>query len=275
MVKCKNCGVEVSDSFDLCPNCGSDLTNSSNDAINNASNNNTCPNCGNDVSNDVKFCPDCGTPIESQVNANKCSKCGSELPENVLFCPTCGNKVDNIHNVSEKHCPNCGAVVDDDAIFCDECGASIKSGKITQSPQVSTNTNDTPIGTLNIGRILIPTVFALIVAVILSLIGLLLRFSWFSFVLAILISVGFFAATIDNELNASISGLIVGVVLGGLESTLVKAVFGSFGSAFYKALFGYSFIFFIILGLIVGFASNKFLKNTIRGFLDNCGISGL
>ena len=123
--------------------------------------------------------------------------------------------------------------------------------------------------------ILMPSLFALIFSVIFSLIGLSLRLSWFSFILAIILSVGFFAGTIKNEFSALISGLVVGLVLGSLEFTLVNAVFGSFGAALYKGFFGSSQIILMILGAVVGYISKMFLKDSIRGILDNLGISRL
>ena len=99
MVKCRNCGVEVSDSFDLCPNCGSNLKVSS------QNNNEThfgvliCSGCGNEVHGGVNFCPDCGEKMEQIEDINKCNKCGSKVPENVLFCPVCGEKAEKITKI--------------------------------------------------------------------------------------------------------------------------------------------------------------------------------
>ena len=85
MVKCRNCGVEVSDSFDLCPNCGSNLKVSSQNNNETHSGVLICSGCGNEVPGGVNFCPDCGEKMEQIEDINKCNKCGSKLPENVLF----------------------------------------------------------------------------------------------------------------------------------------------------------------------------------------------
>lgn len=273
MVKCNNCGLQLSGDYDMCPNCGSKLDNSSDTNVENTSINLTCEKCGSSVPEGVNFCPDCGNKIEIKPNVVLCEKCGSELPENILFCPNCGQKATQVRNASFKTCPNCGTKLDDDASFCDECGTNLETNKRTDDADSNPNqqsnfVNNESKDKINFNSILIPSLLALIVAVILSLIGLFLRLSWFSFILAIIISVGFFAGIIDNELNALTSGLIVGLCLGSLENTLVKAVFGTFASNLYKGLFGSSIIVLIIVGAVVGYLSNMFLKDTIMGILN-------
>lgn len=270
MVKCGNCGVEVSESFDLCPNCGSDLKSSSQDTV--SSSNNVCSNCGSDVPEGVNFCPDCGNKIDLE-NINKCKQCGAELLENVLFCPICGNKADNIKKKKDIFCPNCGTKMDNDALFCDECGTNIKTGMSTNNSKHYTNNNS--MGNIDLFSILIPSILCLIASIILSLIGLFIGLSQYSFILAIVLSVGFFAGTIDNENNALISGVVVGFILGLLEFTLVDVMFGKYVAVAYEWFLGSNIIILVILGAIIGYVSNKYFKENIREIINNLGISWL
>lgn len=292
MVKCSNCGVEVSENFDLCPNCGSNLNDSSKDSTEVSTDDLKCSNCGVTLAEDALFCPECGTEVESENNSTKigsennslkCNKCGFELPENVVFCPNCGEKADNVKKYNV--CPNCGAKLAVDSVFCDECGTNLKTGEnqnSSDSSEKNTNnsstssTNNVPAGfieKINIIKIIAPTVLAIVFSVFLSMIGLLIGFSWISFFLALIISVGFFAASINNEANALISGLITGLVLGVLEIPLVKLVFGLFVGGFYNYIFGEHILPLIVVGGIIAFVSNLFLKNTFNKVFEKLGIS--
>ena len=174
MVKCSNCGVDVADSFDLCPNCGNDLHSASG-----------------------------GENVDS--SDFSCYKCNSKLKEGVSFCEVCGDQIK--YPRIEQFCQNCGFKLAMDDEFCPQCGNNIGSGE--------KNINATPVNNksfierINIYSIIKPSVFALILASILSVICLIIGFSWFSFILAIFISVGFFAGTIDTDANAVVFGLIV------------------------------------------------------------------
>ena len=61
MVKCSNCGTEVSDEAKFCNNCGSEIV------VEEPVNDNGtkfCSNCGYEMPQATKFCPECGTPID-------------------------------------------------------------------------------------------------------------------------------------------------------------------------------------------------------------------
>lgn len=49
-----------------------------------------CPNCGTDVSDKAKQCPNCGEILQTQKIAKVCEECGYELDDNVTICPKCG-----------------------------------------------------------------------------------------------------------------------------------------------------------------------------------------
>ncbi|AMD18050.1 hypothetical protein TL18_08475 [Methanobrevibacter sp. YE315] len=246
MVKCDKCGVEVDDSFELCPNCGNNLKISKEDEESQSQN----------------------------VVYGKCEKCNSDLPENVIFCPSCGSKVIQPSKPKEsdlKVCKNCGHVVEDETTFCTECGANIFTGKIGEYKQGAEANNNFK-EKINFNAIILPTIVSLVAAIILSLIGLLIGFSWFSFILATILSVGFFAGTIDNEANACISGLIVGLILGIIENPLVELMFGAFVAGFYEGFFGGHFLILILIGAIIAYVSNVFFKEYIMDIAMKIGI---
>ena len=268
MVKCDKCGLEVDDNFSNCPNCGNDLTNSNEDS-NMLQETGVCNNCGAELKENNAFCPRCGTKVENDDGKLKCNNCGSDLPENTLFCPVCGTKVENIIREPEKRtCPNCGSEVDEGAVFCDECGSNVTTGEKPKQ-EVIVNNNETFMDKLDPHVLVKPSVIALFISVILSLIGLAIGFSWFSFIIAIILSVGFFAGLIDNEANASLFGLIVGLILGLLETPLVEFMYGAFVAGVYDVFIGGHLFIIVVLGVITAYVSNVFFKDNIQSFVNN------
>ena len=170
--------------------------------------------------------------------------------------------------VESKTCPNCGYSVDEDTTFCPECGSNIFSGKRqTQSSNLN-ETHEQFVNDFDAKKIIVPTLFALIASIILSLIFFVIGFSWFSCVLAIIIAVGFFAGTVDGKINAIVLGAITGVILGSLEMPLVKWLYGTFVAGIYKGVFGEHIWILIIVGVVMGYISNVYLKDHIRGIVD-------
>ena len=64
IVKCPECGHEVSDAADRCPNCGVSI----------AGNIKICPDCGRVVLKNTEKCPSCGAEFESIVNEDAARK---------------------------------------------------------------------------------------------------------------------------------------------------------------------------------------------------------
>lgn len=58
LIKCKECGQEVSDTAKVCPHCGAAVVK---DVF--------CMKCGTKVPENVKFCPVCGAPVASAVSS--------------------------------------------------------------------------------------------------------------------------------------------------------------------------------------------------------------
>ena len=58
LIKCKECGNEISSSANVCPHCGIKVSITK------------CPECGAKVSNDLKNCKECGYPINKTSYSN-------------------------------------------------------------------------------------------------------------------------------------------------------------------------------------------------------------
>ena len=263
MVKCSRCGVNVDDSFNICPNCGNDLAEPQGPVESNEES--ICSNCGEPLKDNAEFCSKCGTKV-AEDNSNRCESCGSEVPEGVLFCPTCGTKVKQPQKTPQARiCRNCGFRLDDDTMFCPECGTNFQTGKKSGI----TFQNQGFIDKININTIIKPTIASLVVAIILSIIGVLIGFSWVSFIIAIILSVGFFAGLIDNEANAIVSGLFVGLILGLLENPIIEFCWGTLAARFYEWYFGGQILVLIILGIIMAYISNVYLKSKIQDIVGD------
>lgn len=184
----------------------------------------------------------------------------------MLFCPTCGTKVkqpphvrtdDNVHI-----CRNCGFQIEEDVTFCLECGTNILTGEKPKTQSARTDLGF--VDKINFNRIINPTIVELIAAIILSIIGVWIGLSWASFIIAILISVGFFAGLVDNEANAVVSGFFVGLILGILENPIIGFVWGSFAAGLYEWVYGGQIPVLIILRIIIAYVSNIYLKRIYR-----------
>lgn len=67
-----------------------------------------CPECGREISDKSKACIHCGYPLELEMDKDiiyvKCPECENEVPNNVDYCPNCGcpieiQKRENINNI--------------------------------------------------------------------------------------------------------------------------------------------------------------------------------
>lgn len=252
MVKCSNCGVEVADTFDSCPNCGNEL-NSSADA-------------------------------NSKGSLIKCSNCGCEVEEGQLVCPDCGNKIAELKIT--KKCPYCGVELDQDAQFCDSCGKSLNASSILSN---SVDSEDhAPIANgfnesfleifsgMNWARLGKYAICCLIFSIILTLIFMFIlqlttsRHSipdyTAAYILALIIGVLIFASFHKSIVEGGVLGLIVGLLLGILESPIATLYFGN--SIGYDVFFGSNTSTFILVGILCGIIANLFLKSRISNAID-------
>lgn len=99
-----------------------------------------CPECGNDVSDKAKSCPHCGYPIEEFLIAQKeepaieekekCPYCGSESIDSEGYCNDCGMKIvdskKKIINPNKVLCPKCGAENYKNNFYCTNCKSKLR-----------------------------------------------------------------------------------------------------------------------------------------------------
>ena len=98
-----------------------------------------CPECGGNVSDQAPKCPHCGFDMESRVicvscghmlssNDAKCPQCGTLTPWSNLFvtCPECGEHIRR----GLDTCPKCGILLRF-TDFCEECGHALDKSKPT------------------------------------------------------------------------------------------------------------------------------------------------
>ena len=62
-----------------------------------------CPDCGNQVSTKARACPKCGCPVESKSNTNiQCPDCGQEVSRDKKACSKCGCPIDNNIGMNDR-----------------------------------------------------------------------------------------------------------------------------------------------------------------------------
>lgn len=53
-----------------------------------------CPDCGREISENAKQCPFCGSPFENE-NLMSCPSCGHSVSKKANACPNCGHPFNN------------------------------------------------------------------------------------------------------------------------------------------------------------------------------------
>lgn len=76
LIKCPECGREVSDKATACPHCGFNIANL-----------NHCEECNAIISESEASCPECGCPTPW---SRKCPECGNYVLPTEETCPECG-----------------------------------------------------------------------------------------------------------------------------------------------------------------------------------------
>lgn len=67
LIKCPNCGKDVSESAAQCVHCGHQLVMDSSESEREALNTVRCPECGEEVESNSEVCPKCGYPIGEEI----------------------------------------------------------------------------------------------------------------------------------------------------------------------------------------------------------------
>lgn len=60
-----------------------------------------CTECGHEVSDRASACPNCGCPI-SRDEKKVCVECGTQIPDNFTECPNCGCPIEEVGAVQER-----------------------------------------------------------------------------------------------------------------------------------------------------------------------------
>ena len=50
----------------------------------------SCHECGKQISDSAQSCPNCGAPVKTQPKKKFCKYCGSQIMNGAAFCPSCG-----------------------------------------------------------------------------------------------------------------------------------------------------------------------------------------
>ncbi len=62
-----------------------------------------CPECGKEISDQAKACPNCGCPI-NETDAKYCQYCGEKIDSDCIVCPKCGKQVEELKaELKKKH----------------------------------------------------------------------------------------------------------------------------------------------------------------------------
>lgn len=67
-----------------------------------------CSQCGVEIQEEVNFCPECGAPMKS-VDANdmheikRCAKCKALMPSDMFYCLNCGKSFDDSNDFDAVH----------------------------------------------------------------------------------------------------------------------------------------------------------------------------
>lgn len=232
MVKCDNCGIDIPEGMESCPNCGRPAPVESGESENTES----------EEKQEVKpdesqeFNPEEAQNSSEQNTTRTCRNCGANIYSDDVICPLCGHKIDG------------------------EDGNTDNENKTEYNAETGEDSDSTLVKKINLRSIIIPTIIASILAIILSIIGIAMEDFYYAYVIAIIISVGICAAPVDNKINATISGFLVGLILGMLETSIVELVYGSFVAAFYAYYSGNHTLLLVLCGVLVAFFSNIFLR---------------
>ena len=93
-----------------------------------------CPECGRQVSDQAKVCPGCGIEIEGRII--KCPECGEAVLKSQVVCPYCSKPLSEMPSLTpESGAPDEGIVTESDAV-AEECHVENKgksAGKVTKT----------------------------------------------------------------------------------------------------------------------------------------------
>ena len=95
----------------------------------------------------------------------------------------------------------------------------------------------------------------------------------FSFIFAVIISVGLFSAHMKNTIDAVIMGIIVAILTSFLQSFIINLFMGRFMESWFNTNIGNQIILLVFAGVIMAYIGNTYLKEKIHWKIINkcCG----
>ena len=62
-----------------------------------------CKECGKEISDKANTCPNCGAPnLNLSTNTKFCKHCGESIDKECIICPKCGKQVEEIRNNNDN-----------------------------------------------------------------------------------------------------------------------------------------------------------------------------
>lgn len=187
----------------------------------------------------------------------------------VRYCDQCGSKL----KPHASYCPFCGAKSD----LPPETNIKMKSiDKANKNMLGSKNTDGFNFNNMNLGVVLKYSIVGVAISLVLGIIlfGLSLNtvnvptnelgFMPYAFILALIFSVALIAPQIKDKITAIISGLIIGLLTGVLQTNVIGVCYGTRIQWFFSMYVSDQTFYFIILGIITAYLSNVFLKDKIN-----------
>ncbi len=130
---CEECGMEVEDNLDVCPNCGCPFpVDQSSIHMDIGTDEIICPECGQKTDAHKAMCENCGYPLEIETNnitgqeniviqKNQPVNMGNNEPIQVE------RQIEQKHMGALVHCPECGQDTYSEDEFCEHCGFPVRA----------------------------------------------------------------------------------------------------------------------------------------------------
>lgn len=133
LIKCPECGKEVSDRSHTCIQCGFPIYEYVQEQKELDASMPHCFNCNSTNINPRGFCNNCGAKQEKEIDPDVCPKCGTKLDSKLRVCPKCWYRERDDYEKSYMICPNCGNKNPLGKYICNHCGYNYKLGDLEKS----------------------------------------------------------------------------------------------------------------------------------------------
>lgn len=144
LIKCPECGKEVSDRSHTCIQCGFPIYEYVQEQKELDASIPHCFKCNSTNINPRGFCNDCGVKQETKNDPDSCPKCGTKLDAMLRVCPKCWYRERDDNNVQSKSymiCPSCWEKNPLGSYECNSCGYNSKTGKTNNKMELKEQHN--------------------------------------------------------------------------------------------------------------------------------------